>query len=152
MAEITSTFTTTPSTVMASYRASHRAAYVMRWVLPAGLTGLGVATRGWLLVIAGPVLFAAMEWSVRRQLQPYLGGTRQVIVSITEDAYRVQGPDRSTSRTWTTFSQVRRVGDFWVVRISSRAAMALPVAALDGDQTAVFVELLRRKGLLGGAP
>jgi hypothetical protein len=43
---------------------------------------------------------------------------------------------------------VRRIRGFWVLRISSAAAMALPLDALDAEQTAAFEDLLREKNLL----
>jgi hypothetical protein len=67
---------------------------------------------------------------------------------MTDDEYRIQGPDRASASTWTTFTGVRRVGNFWVLRISSMAAIGLPTNALDAAQTAAFEGLMRSRGLL----
>ncbi|MFJ9706198.1 hypothetical protein [Streptomyces sp. NPDC101234] len=102
---------------------------------------------GTVLVLWGAGFFLLRERSVRRQLAPYLVGERKVTVTMTDTEYRTQGPDRSTSRTWTTFRSVSRVGGFWMLRVSPQLAMGLPVAALDEQQTAAFLTLLREKGL-----
>ncbi|MCD0482344.1 hypothetical protein LO771_07940 [Streptacidiphilus sp. ASG 303] len=159
--DITATFTTTPATVMASYRALGRRGYVQRWLVSAGCVAVGLAgvaaslsgarTPPWpgaVLAAWGVVFFALRERAVRRRLAPYLKGTREVTVTLTDTEYRTQGPDRATSRTWTTFRSVSRVGDFWVLRMSPRAGMALPAAALDADQTLAFTAAMREKGLL----
>ncbi|MEV0738144.1 hypothetical protein AB0I51_19685 [Streptomyces sp. NPDC050549] len=114
----------------------------------AGLAGVsGAAGPGVMLMLSGAGFFLLRERSVRRQLAPCLGAEREVTVTMTDSEYRAEGPDRATSRTWTTFRSVSRVGDFWVLRVSPRLAMGLPVTALDDQQTAAFVELLREKGL-----
>ncbi|MFK0108570.1 hypothetical protein [Streptomyces sp. NPDC091217] len=156
---ITTTFVTTPAMVLRSYRACSRRGYVQRVAISTGLLLLGgglcvagarvpdgVAT-GTVLVLWGAGFFLLRERSVRRQLAPYLVGERKVTVTMTDTEYRTQGPDRATSRTWTTFRSVSRVGDFWVLRVSPQLAMSLPVAALDEQQTAAFLTLLREKGL-----
>ena len=148
MEPITTTFTTDPKMIMRSYRASHRRVYITRWIIAGALVVIGIVTPSIGLVAAGPILWIVMEVSVRRQLRAYLQGPRDVTVTMTEDEYRTQGPDRSTSRTWTTFERVSRVREFWVLRISTAAAMALPAAALDAEQTVAFEQLLRRKDLL----
>ncbi|MFE2063768.1 hypothetical protein ACFXDH_15385 [Streptomyces sp. NPDC059467] len=156
---ITTTFVTTPAMVLRSYRACSRRGYVQRVAISTGLLlvggGLCVAgatvpdgvPAGTVLVLWGAGFFLLRERSVRRQLAPYLAGERKVTVTMTDTEYRTQGPDRSTSRTWTTFRSVSRVGDFWVLRVSPQLATGLPVAALDEQQTAAFLTLLREKGL-----
>jgi hypothetical protein len=148
MAPITATFVTDPKLILRSYRASHRGAYVFRWVASVALVVAGIVTRSVEVAVLGLALFVIAEISVRRQLRPYLGGQRSVTVTMTEQEYKTRGPDRATARTWSTFSGVRRVGEFWVLRISTAAAMALPISALDAEQTRAFEDLLRRKGLL----
>jgi len=148
VSDISTTFTTTPKTVLASYRASHRSAFVGRIVVSLGLVVVGLTTASWVLSVLGVVYFALAELWVRRQLQPYMAGPRTVTVTMTDDEYRTEGPDRATSRTWSTFTSVRRVGEFWVLRISNAAAMALPASALDAQQTEAFLALARSKGLL----
>src|SRR3954467_9631989 len=107
---IATTFTPAPRTVLRSYRASHRRAYLVRWVLSSALVVEGLWTLSPIVSAAGVVFFALAEFSVRRQLRPYLRGPRSVTVTMTDDEYRTQGPDRATTRTWTTFQGVRRVG------------------------------------------
>jgi hypothetical protein len=150
LALIETTSTTTPHLILRSYRASHRRAYSFRWVASVGLVGFAGVTRSLDNAALGLVVFAIGEGSVRVQLRPYLAGERTVKVTMTEDEYRTEGPDQATSRTWGTFPDVRRVGDFWVLRILSADAMALPVSVLDADQTGVFKDLLQRRGLLHG--
>jgi len=148
--EIATRFTTTPSTVMRSYRACHRLGYLVRWVLSIGLLALGAAQRDVAPAVFGVGFFVFSELTVCRQLKPYLSGPRTVIVTMTDDEYRIEGPDRATTRTWSSFTSVRRTGEFWVLRISNAAAMALPSAALDEKQTIAFRALMREKGLLRG--
>ena len=148
MLPIETTFTSEPKMIMRSYRACHRTTYVTRWVLAIGAVIIGLATRSPGLVGAGVIGWIAMEGTVRRQLRDYLAGPREVTLTITEDEYKTQGPDRATSRTWTTFQKVSRVGEFWVLRLSNVAAMAIPADALDAAQTEAFVALMQRKGLL----
>lgn len=156
---ITTTFVITPAMVLRSYPACSRRGYVRRVVISTGLLLVGgvlcvAGTRvpdgvpaGTVLVLWGAGLFLLRERSVRRQPAPYLVGERKVTVTMTDTEYRTQGPDRSTSRTWTTFRSVSRVGDFWVLRVSPQLAMSLPVAALDEQQKAAFLTLLWEKGL-----
>jgi hypothetical protein len=148
MTPITTTFTSDPKMIMKSYRACHRRAYVGRWITTAALVVVGLLTRSITLVVAGPFLWVVMDLFVRRQLRAYRGGPRTVTVNVTEDEYRTEGQDTATSHAWSTFQRVSRVGQFWVLRISSAAAMALPVTALNADQAATFEDLLRRKDLL----
>jgi len=156
---IVTTFVTTPTTVLRSYRACARRGYVQRVAISTGLllVGGGMCVVGardsgtvllgtvWMLCGAG--FFLLHERSIRRQLAPYLVGEREVTVTMTDTEYRTQGPDQSTSRTWTTFRSVSRVGDFWVLRVSPQMAMGLPVEALNEQQAAAFLSLLREKGL-----
>lgn len=158
--QITTTFVTTPATVLRSYRACARNGYIQRVAVTIGLMATGAAAVvaglvavpdvvpiGAALVLSGGGFFLLRERSVRRQLAPYLKGAREVTVTMTDTEYRTQGPDRATSRTWTTFRSVSRVGGFWVLRVSPQMAMGLPVQALDEQQTAAFLELLQEKGL-----
>lgn len=145
---ITTTFTTDPRTVLRSYRACHRRAYFVRWIVSLVLVAEGAASRSIAPAVVGVAYFLGSEFWVRRQLHDYLQGQRSVTVTMTEEEYQTQGPDRATSRTWTIFQRVGRVGDFWVLRVSNAAAMSLPASALDEHQTAEFKDLLRRKGLL----
>jgi hypothetical protein len=146
--EISTTFTTTPKSVMQSYRACHRSRYVFRWVFTIGLAVLGLLQGDLVPILIGIAYFAFSEFSVRRQLKPYLSGPRTVTVTMTDDEYRTQGPHRGSASTWTIFTSVKRVGQFWILRISNMAALGLPTNALDEAQTAAFEELLRSKGLL----
>jgi hypothetical protein len=141
------TFTSTPAIVMRSYRACHRTAYIVRWVMAVVAVLAGVATRAPFLVALGLGSFAFAELSVRRQLQPYLSGPREVTITMTDEEYRTQGPDRATARTWSTFTKVNRVGAFWVLRISNMAALAFPADALNEAQTKQFVAFVSEKGL-----
>jgi hypothetical protein len=149
--EISTTFTTTPKTVMQSYRACHRTDYVVRWTLTIGLLILGASHHDPVPAILAVAFFAFAEWSVRRLLKPYLARPRTVTVTITDEEYRTQGPDRATARTWSTFTKVQRVGAFWVLRISNVAALGLPAEALDDVQTAAFLSLMRSKRLMDDA-
>ncbi|WP_031520932.1 YcxB family protein [Streptomyces sp. NRRL F-5123] len=161
---ITTTFVTTPDTVLRSYRACARSGYIQRVVVTGGLMAAGVVVMiagfvaaraavpvGAVLVVYGAGFFLLRERSVRRQLAPYLGGAREVTVTMTDTEYRTQSPDLATARTWRSFRSVSRVGDFRVLRLSPRMAMGLPVEALDERQTAAFLELLREKGLYAAA-
>jgi hypothetical protein len=145
---------------MRSYRACHRRGYRNRIALVAtsvtvGLVeaAIGVAFKpsllwpGVALALYGAGFFLLRERAVRKQLAPYLKTTREVTITLTDAEYRTQGPDRSTARTWTTFSNVSRVDDFWVLRVSPQMAMGLPTSALDDQQTAAFVSLINEKGL-----
>lgn len=102
---------------------------------------------GVVLALYGVVFFMLRERAVRKQLAPYLKTTGEVTITLTDTEYRTQGPDRATARTWTTFSSVSRVDDFWVLRVSPQMAMGLPASALDEQQTAAFVSLMEEKGL-----
>lgn len=62
--------------------------------------------------------------------------------------YRIKGPDRASTSTWTIFTKVTKVGRFWVLRISNMAALGLPIGALSDAETAEFEQLVRSKGLL----
>jgi hypothetical protein len=109
--ELSTTFTTTPKTVLQSYRACHRTAYVVRWVATVGLVVLGIARADLVPVVVAIAFFAFAEWSVRRQLKPYLSGPRTVTVTITDEEYRTQGADRATARDSARHSDgVRRTG------------------------------------------
>lgn len=157
---IVTTFTSTPDMVMRSYRACHRRGYRNRLVLMltcviVGLAEIAIAISairpllwpGVVLALYGLAFFALRERSVRKQLAPYLRGSREVTITLTDTEYRTQGPDQATARTWTTFTSVSRVGDFWVLRLSAQAAMGLPTSALDERQTKTFLSLIRAKGL-----
>ncbi len=148
MTPVSTTYTTTPKDVIRSYRAIARRAYLTRLVGSLLVILVGIVTRDLLFVVLGVSWYVLAEWWVRRQLAQYLAGPRTVTVTMTEDEYRVQGPDAATARQWTMFESVQRVKDFWVLRISAAQGMALPADALDADQTARFRELLARKGLL----
>jgi hypothetical protein len=157
---ITTTFVSTPATVLRSYRACARRGYIQRVAVTIGLVTAGAAAAvaglagvpgavrlGVALAVSGAAFFLLRERSVRRQLGPYLKGDREVTITMTDREYRTQDPERATSRTWTTFRSVSRVGDFWVLRVSSQMAMGLPVSALDEQQTSAFLQLLQEKGL-----
>lgn len=133
---------------MRSYRACHRAAYVARWAVALAAVGVGAVLRAPWVVVAGVLLLVLQEILVRSRLRPYLAGTRTVTVTLTDREYRTAGPDRATSRTWSTFTKIYKRGGFWVLRILSQAALALPASALDVDQTRVFADAMRSKGLL----
>lgn len=162
MPDIVVTFETTPKTVLESYRACHRQTHMAHCVLlcTGMLTGVWILICGIILasipfallaavVMAYAVLrSAAFKRSIRKQLHPYLQGPHTVTVTITEHEYRVVGPTRETSRPLTEFTRVHRSGDFWVLRLSKRAALSLPVAALDTAKTAAFLELMGAKGLV----
>jgi YcxB-like protein len=148
MTPVTTTYTTTPKDVIRSYRAIARRAYLTRAVGSAVVVAVGLITRDLLFVVLGVAWYVLAELWVRRQLAQYLKGPRTFTVTMTEDEYQVQGPDAASARQWTMFESVRRVQDFWVLRISAAQGMALPVDALDADQTARFRDLLARKGLL----
>lgn len=144
---IETTFSGDMKEALRSYRACHRVAVVGGYAACFVLVVGGIVTRSLLLIVVGAVILAWSEFSVRRQLRTYRHGNPGTVV-ITEDEYRVMTGDRRVTRTWATFESVRRRGGFWVLRISHVAAMALPTRALDANQTAVFEDLLRRKGLL----
>lgn len=148
--ELSTTYEVTPKTVLQMYRACHRVFYVFRWVVTVSLLVVGLADRDLVFLLLAILFFAFGEWTIRRQLRPYLSGPHTVTVTITDDEYRTQGPGVTAARAWSTFTSVRRVGAFWVLRVTSMAAIALPVTALDDEQTAAFVELMRSKGLLRG--
>ena len=141
-------FTSTPKNVMESYRACHRPVYVLRCVFAIVLVILSVIVRTPALAASGVAYFVIAELFVRRQLKPYLVGPQTITINMNESEYRTESADRSTSRSWTTFTSVHQVGAFWVLRASMTAAMAFPTTALDRTQTATFEDLMRRKGLL----
>src|SRR5262249_47719647 len=97
---ISTTFTTTPRMVLRSYVACHRAAFVARCLLSGLFVVLGLFQRDLILAALGVAVFVAGELPLRRQLRPYLSGPRDVTVTMTDDEYRVDGPDRHTSRSW----------------------------------------------------
>ena len=106
------TYSTTPGLVRRSNRACHGRALVLRWALSAACVVLGAVLHLWLLLAVGVLLTVLAELSARLQLRPYLQGPRTVTMTITEDGYHVQGPDRATSRVWATVRDVRRGGGF----------------------------------------
>jgi hypothetical protein len=148
MQAISATFTATPQLVLRSYRACHPLAFALRWALVSLEVLVGVVLRSWILVALGVLVAVVGSRSVRRGLRPYLDAPRDLTITMTDEEYRVAGLELPTSRTWTTLRTVRRRGDFWVLRISAAAAMAFPAAVLDDDQTAAFVALMGRHGLL----
>lgn len=132
---------------MSSYRASHRRAYLTRWVLTVVLLLVAVATRSVVIAVAALAGFAGAEWTVRRRLRKYRRGSREVTITITQDGYHTQGPDTATFRTWSDFTSVTQVGQFWVLRLASTGALAFPADVLSEDETVRFTSLLRRHGL-----
>ena len=142
------TFTSDPKLVMRSYRAAHQWAFLFRCGASVVTVLLGVSTRSIGVTALGVAVFVIGEVAVRRQLRPFLQGVRQVTLTMTDNEYKTEGPDRSTSRTWSTFNRAKRVGDFWVLRVSTAAALAFPASALNESQTEAFKSLLRAKGLL----
>jgi hypothetical protein len=148
MDTVSTSYTTTPDSLLRSYRAIARRAYLTRCVGSAAAVLFGIVTRDVLPVVIGIAWYALAELWVRRQLAKRWKGPRTLTVTITEDEFQIQGPDDATSRRWTTFESVGRVQDFWVLRISNTQGMALPADALDAEQTAVFQDILARNGLL----
>jgi hypothetical protein len=142
--EISTTFTTTPRTVIQSYRACHWASYGLNWVVGIVLIADGVVAGSIPSIVVGFAVVALTELGIRRQLRRYRSGKRSVTLTITEDEYRTRGPDSSTARPWTAFKRVRRIGKFWVLRLSATKAMALPADALDAAQTQQFTALMRQ--------
>ncbi|WP_412739942.1 YcxB family protein [Krasilnikovia sp. MM14-A1259] len=98
-------------------------------------------------ILAAVIMFVLYELVIRTQMRGYRC-TGTVTVTIDESAYHVSAPGRSSRREWSTFSKVQRRGDFWVLRVSRLAAMALPATALTDQQTAEFVALMRDKSLM----
>jgi hypothetical protein len=152
--EISTTFDSTPRFVMQSYRACHRSAYVRRrlvaFAMP--LVGLVVAPTVALVLLVYAFAFVAYsELSIRRQLRVPLSGPTTVTVTMSDEEYRVDSPRGASARPWSVFASVVPVGDFWVLRLSKKAAMALPKDALDAVQTADFESFLRSKGLRSAA-
>jgi hypothetical protein len=145
---LTTTFTTTPSSVLRSYRACHRVAYAVRCAFAILLVVTGLVLLNVIPVVIGIVYFGFAGYTVRRQLKPYLSGPRTVTVTLTDDDYRTESGDRTIARTWSTFTRVQRVGQLWILRVSNLAAISLPVDALDQAQTAEFTALMQSKGLL----
>jgi hypothetical protein len=148
MPAISATFTATPRLVVRSYRACTPLATALRWGLVGAEVAVGIALRSWVLVALGVLMTAVGAMTVRRRLRPYLDRPRDLTITITDTDYRVAGLETPTACPWTAVSAVRRRGAFWVLRISRAAAMAFPAAALDADQTAAFVTLMRGRGLL----
>jgi hypothetical protein len=145
---VTATFTTTPKEILRSYRASHPIAYTVRCVAAALLVATGLGRGDISGVVLGVALFAVGEFSVRRQLRPYLQGPVTSTMTATEDDYRVVSTVGDLSRPWTAFRSVRRTGGFWVLRLNRAIALTLPAPALDDEQAAAFEALLRRHQLL----
>jgi len=147
--QISVTFQTDPSLILRSYRACHPTAIPTRWAI--GMVGLsaGVLARSLLPIVTALVVIILLVSSVRLQLRRYLRGPRQVDVSIDEDGYRTTGREGITRRfPWSIMKSVRRRSGFWVLRATAARAIGLPVDALDAQQTAAFVALVRSKGLL----
>jgi hypothetical protein len=142
------TYTSTPGLVLRSYRACHRTAVTMQWSLSVAWLIVGVVLHMWIFVVTSLLAPLMVEFQVRRRLRPYLQGPRTVTITITEDEYRVQGPDRATSRTWTTVRDVRRRGEFWVFRLATAGAMAFRAGALNDADDEAFRDLIRRRSLL----
>ncbi|MCU1374389.1 MAG: hypothetical protein JWO68_1675 [Actinomycetia bacterium] len=138
------TFTTTPKEVLRSYRACHPVAYGVRCLAAVVLVGTGLARGDLTGVVLGFAVYAVGEFSVRRQLQPFLQGDRTVTMTATEDDYAVA----DVIRPWSAFRSARRTRRFWVLQVNRAAAMALPAEALDEEQAAAFEALLRRRNLL----
>src|SRR6476469_2427069 len=116
---------------MRSYRATHHLTYVLRWAVCLGVVALGLLGRNSVLVVAGAAVLVFGELSLRSALKPFLDGPHRVDVTITDDEYRTKGPDQERTRPWASIRSVRRNGEFWVLRQSAFAAVALPAAALD---------------------
>lgn len=147
MPPITTTFACDPGLTRRSYRACHRKAFIIRWVAVVGIIGLGLASRLPFLALFGLFYALIAEVSVRRQLRSRHPGTTQVTVTMTDDGYRTDVGNQFVSRSWTSFKEVRRVGDFGVLKVSTQAAQAFPSSTLDASQTLAFEDLIRRKGL-----
>jgi len=135
--EIATTFTTDPKNVLRSYRACHPAGVAVHSVLAVALVLLGIFEQSIAQVVFGIFVFAFGEISLRRQLKPYVQGPRTVTVTMTEDEYRTQGPDRATSRTWTRLAPYCRV----------LAAAAGPGSTQSGRRDQA--EVVRRMGHVG---
>jgi hypothetical protein len=145
---VTATFTTTPKEILRSYRVSHPVAYGFRIAAAAVLVVTGLLRGDLSGVVLGAALLAVGEFSVRRQLRPYLQGPMAVTVTATEDHYRVASPVGDTVRPWRAFRSARRRRGFWVLQVNRLVSLTLPVRALDNEQTAAFEALLRRHRLL----
>jgi hypothetical protein len=145
---VTATFTTTPKETLRSYRVSHPVAYGFRIAAAAVLVVTGLLRGDLSGVVLGAALLAVGEFSVRRQLRPYLQGPVTITVIATEDDYRVTSPVGDTTRPWIAFRAVHRRRGFWVLHINRLIALTLPVRALDDEQTAAFEALLQRHRLL----
>ncbi|MCU1379283.1 MAG: hypothetical protein JWN29_2266 [Acidimicrobiales bacterium] len=145
---VTATYTSTPKEILRSYRVSHPVAYGFRIIAAAVLVVTGLLRGDLSGVVLGAALLAVGEFSVRRQLRPYLQGPVTVTVTATEDDYRVASPVGDTTRPWSAFRSARRTRGFWVLQFNRLASVALPVRALDDAQAAAFEALLRRHRLL----
>ena len=148
MPPISATFTSTPQTVLGSYRACHPIALWIRWASAVGVVLLGLLLGNVILIVLGVAFPFVSAWSVRRQLRPFLSGDREVTVTMTEQEYRVEGPDQTRAWAWTSIQGVVRRRGFWVLKVSRIAALAFPDDALDAAQTEAFVALVEGKGLL----
>jgi hypothetical protein len=143
---LVASFEATPRTLVRAYRACHRVFY--RAIVGGCLVLILLGLLGEPSAIAAAVImFVLCELAIRAQMRGYRC-TGTVTVTIDEGAYHVTAPGQSSSREWSTFTRVQRRGDFWVLRVSRLAAMALPTAALTDEQTAAFITLMRAKSLM----
>jgi hypothetical protein len=139
-------FEVTPRSLVRAYRACHRVLYlnIVGGCVLLGLLGLLGDPSA---IVAAVIMLVLHELAIRAQMRGYRC-TGTATVTMNDSGYHVAAPGQSSSRDWSTFTKVQRVGDFWVLRVSRLAAMALPVTALTGQQAEDFTALMRQKSLM----
>lgn len=160
---ILSSFTTTPQLARESLRACHGGSLLARRLLSVAcvLVGLLLLAENLLtpkpdpagvisacvVIAVGAGLPLAQRRKTARQLAQY-AEARETRIALTDAEYRVEGSERTLTRSWDTFDRVRLVRGFWVLRAGSAGALAFPADALDAAQTMTFTAAMRDRGLL----
>jgi len=155
---ITTTYDITRRDLAAGYRQCLRAQLLAHRKLGFALVAMGLLalwTRatllmvvGFLVVIGGIYVALRGEIVIRRAARAHFSPPHTVTITITDDELRDQSPRGDEAVPLTAFTSIRRSGRFWILRISRRKAVFMPLWALDEAQTAAFVELVRSMGTL----
>lgn len=139
---VTVTFVTTPISAIKSYYVSDRAGAGRSLASVAMLALLGVLYGELPFVVVCGVFYLVIDLPSIRSLF----GRRTVTAVFSPDGVRQEGAGGPRFRPWARFTALRRVGEYWVLRLRG-SAMALPISSLDSEQTETFHAIARSNGL-----
>lgn len=146
---LTVTYTSAPAARRAGYRACFRTIYALSWVAAVLCLVVGVTASNVPVLIYGAVAVPLVEWQIRRRLRATGDGDIVVTHVLDDSDFRVSSGRNTSVRPWADFTELRRVGRFWVFRTRTGARVWIPTGALDEAQTEQLQEIGRAQGLLG---